>query len=68
MQQILCIYLEQAMTVCSLPSRLASVGGYCNVPGECLCQSGYMGMNCEVGMKSDNNSSYYFSSYVATCM
>ena len=28
----------------------ASVGGYCTLPGQCLCHSGYRGANCEVGM------------------
>ena len=27
----------------------ASTGGYCNLPGECICRSGYSGSNCDVG-------------------
>ena len=33
----------------SFLSDSAAIGGYCTVPGECLCQSGYLGSNCEVG-------------------
>ena len=28
---------------------LAELGGYCNVPGECICRDGYSGANCEIG-------------------
>ena len=28
---------------------VASTGGYCNQPGECVCHSGYSGDNCEIG-------------------
>lgn len=32
-------------------SPIASVGGYCTIPGQCLCHSGFQGVNCEVGMQ-----------------
>ena len=28
----------------------AVVGGYCSSPGECVCQNGYTGLNCESGV------------------
>ncbi len=30
-------------------STLATVGGYCSLPGECICSTGYQGANCEIG-------------------
>ena len=27
----------------------AVVGGHCSSPGECVCQDGYTGVNCESG-------------------
>ena len=38
----------------------ASVGGYCNVPGECICRHGYFGAHCEVG-ESHSHASYHHS-------
>ena len=28
---------------------LANDGGFCNVPGECICRHGYAGALCDVG-------------------
>ena len=39
-------------------SPIASVGGYCTIPGQCLCHSGFQGVNCEVGMQDKATLSY----------
>ena len=28
----------------------ATIGGYCRVPNECICRSGYSGATCQTGM------------------
>ena len=42
----------------------AVVGGYCNSPGECVCQDGYTGVNCR--SKLNFFTSYPFV-YVCVC-
>ena len=42
---------KDASTMITFPvnSLLAMIGGFCNVPGECICRENYFGAHCEVG-------------------
>ena len=34
--------------------HIAPVGGYCSVPGDCNCVSGYTGPNCTEGLSASH--------------
>ena len=31
-------------------TNAAPVGGFCNLPNECICHTGYAGRDCEIGV------------------
>ena len=37
--------------ICYVSLIAAPSGGYCDLPGQCLCREGYSGDNCAIGIK-----------------
>ena len=54
-------------TSCLLLLHTATVGGYCRVPNECICRSGYSGATCQTG-KCHNLKIFHMRICLAACM
>ena len=44
------------MLLCTAPHNFQTAleGGFCNLPGECNCRSGYSGFNCDINTNGDD--------------